>query len=167
MLWTEAAGPSCWHLLHLIAVTQNRQDWKWKFNVIQTILESIPCDSCRQEALTRWHNRTVGIELFLYKFHNDVNTKLNYSTFPITSLSKYRDSNEIKIILTRDLFITKFYSLPHGLAWFKDVFHNLLTKHQQENYLRYETMVEEMIQEEREKFNKNIHKRIFKYKHSL
>lgn len=165
LLWTEAVGPSCWRLLHYIAVTHNNynhQDKEWKHNVIQSILESVPCDSCRKEALNRWHGRTEGIELFLYNFHNDVNLKLNYPIFPITALSIYRDINQIKIILTRDLFLTKVHSPQYGQTWFKDVFHKLLTKSQQQDYLRYEMAVGRMIREERQSFENSVRKRIFK-----
>nr|QIQ08671.1 sulfhydryl/thiol Oxidoreductase (ERV1/ALR/poxvirus E10 family) [Panulirus argus virus 1] len=163
LLWTDTAGPSCWRLLHYIAVTNNRcsdRTKEWKHNAIRSILESVPCDSCRKEALRRWHGRTEGLELFLYNFHNDVNARLRYPPFPITSLGMYRDPKEIERILTRDLFLTKIHSLRYGQTWFKDVFDKLLDRDQQQAYLRYETTAWKMIREERQSFEDSVRRKI-------
>nr|QIQ08517.1 sulfhydryl/thiol Oxidoreductase (ERV1/ALR/poxvirus E10 family) [Carcinus maenas virus 1] len=160
--WTSVVGPSCWRLLHYIAVTQkNNNPPKLKENLILSILESVPCNSCRKEALSRWQSRKEGIEMFVHNFHNDVNVKLNRSPFPITSLGMYRDTKEIKTIVTKDLFLTKVHSINRGRTWFEDFFRKILTAEQRQDYSRYERMTNDRIRKERVQFEHRLHQKIF------
>jgi len=93
-------GPETWLLLHTIPekiyddrYTECKNDI---FQIISLISSSVPCPFCREHAIQylRRHNIRLcntkeTLKMYIFNFHNDVNTKLRKNTFPYSSLSKY------------------------------------------------------------------------------
>ena len=79
---TRFWGPSGWHLLHLIvSVPLNNRNEKTIQKFFTLLPFVLPCKFCRYSLASYYENRPVpekykDMEYWLYKIHNDVNSKL-------------------------------------------------------------------------------------------
>lgn len=97
-------GPETWMLLHTIV--EKIYDDKYNsckndiFQIISLIASSVPCPFCRQHAtqylkehkITRC-NTKADLKMFIFQFHNNVNTRLKKPIYSFASLSKYSNVN--------------------------------------------------------------------------
>ncbi len=102
-------GPPVWLLFHMIGAKINEDYFinnKGEIiNLIITICNNLPCPYCKNDAsqlLQKYNFNNIkcknDLEMFLWRFHNIVNTKLNKEDISIEYLEKYKTAIPYAII---------------------------------------------------------------------
>ena len=109
-------GPSCWYLFHGLASKIKEEDFEriktslWG-NIVE-ICNNLPCPECRKhvtETIIKANKQLIlknkrNLELFLFDFHNMVNSRKGYKLMTIEEYDEmYKNANIKSIILN---FIT-------------------------------------------------------------
>ena len=97
-------GPDTWALLHTIA--EKIYDDKFNnskneiFKIITLIAISVPCPHCRNHASDYLKHNNIhrcntkhDLKLFIFNFHNNVNSRLGKQPYVFATLSKYNNYN--------------------------------------------------------------------------
>lgn len=103
-------GEPTWYLFHTMAEKvkpEYFEEFKSElFDIIKTICNTLPCPNCAKHA-TDYMNKIYihsvrtkeDLQLMLWRFHNEVNTRKGFSIFPFEELSsKYSTAMTRKII---------------------------------------------------------------------
>jgi len=93
-------GPGIWYILHqqALATPWSNKDQYYKF--VQNIIDSLPCDKCRQDALTYLEknaisdlfNKKDGLFYWSVRFHNYVNLKLGKPQRGLDIIAEYKNT---------------------------------------------------------------------------
>lgn len=113
-------GPICWVFLHTIVekIKQNYFDSKKEilFQIILNICYNLPCPKCRKHASNYLKNNNIRkcntiseLRIFIFKFHNTVNLRLNKKIFESKDLEKYKRCNFNELIKRFNLVFKKQY----------------------------------------------------------
>jgi hypothetical protein len=88
----EVFGPGMWHSIHSLARLSDMTDKQDNYiKIVKYLLQSIRCDECKGHALayykennprnykgtTNKEGEEIGMFMWSWKFHNDVNFRLN------------------------------------------------------------------------------------------
>lgn len=100
---TKYWGPITWILIHSIYAKVSQQQFNSLYleinNVIKKMISLLPCDECKNHAITYLKNNKFNINerniekqrSFFYIFHNDVNRRLHKPQF--RDFGKYNGAN--------------------------------------------------------------------------
>ena len=103
-------GPSTWFLFHTLAHKIHAVDFELVrvelLDIIKTVCKFLPCPTCAQHATEYTQNLNASnirskddLKMYLFKFHNDVNTRRGRETFSLNDLdSKYGSANTVNVI---------------------------------------------------------------------
>ena len=105
---TKLWGPIVWSFFHVFAQQINEEFFKNNrltcLNIIQNICSSLPCPLCTEHAISFLKkNGFLNITnknqliLFLFKFHNSVNTRTKKEQYKLQDLEIYKRGKILKI----------------------------------------------------------------------
>ena len=97
-------GPHTWFFLHTMACKVKEDKYEEikndVYNIIKSILSNLPCDYCAEHAtsiLKKININTIStkekLKMFLFNFHNDVNSRTKKPLSSPDVLNKYTDLN--------------------------------------------------------------------------
>lgn len=104
-------GPSCWYLFHGLASKVKEEDFeKIKLSLWTNIVEicnNLPCPDCRKHAMdtiSKTNKQNIlkskrNLELFLFDFHNMVNTRKGYKILTIQEYDTMYKNANIQLII--------------------------------------------------------------------
>uniref|UniRef100_A0A6C0IIY3 thiol oxidase n=1 Tax=viral metagenome TaxID=1070528 RepID=A0A6C0IIY3_9ZZZZ len=103
-------GEPIWFLFHTLAEKIKDEHFLSKkndiINLIKSICANLPCPKCTDHATDYMNKLNIesiktkrDLKDLLYKFHNDVNKRKNFSEFPHEELdAKYKSASTVKVI---------------------------------------------------------------------
>lgn len=104
-------GPSCWYLFHGLASKVKEEEFeKIKLSLwanIVDICNNLPCPDCRKHAMdtiSKTNKQNIlkskrNLELFLFDFHNMVNTRKGYKILTIQEYDTMYKNANIQLII--------------------------------------------------------------------
>ena len=129
-------GPSCWYLFHGLATKVKEEEFeKIKLSLWTNIVEicnNLPCPDCRKHAMdtiSKTNKQNIlkskrNLELFLFDFHNMVNTRKGYKILTIQEYdSMYKNAN-VQIIVYN--FINVFNKSTRNSRLMSETLHRQL-----------------------------------------
>jgi len=129
-------GPSCWYLFHGLATKVKEEEFeKIKLSLWTNIVEicnNLPCPDCRKHAMdtiSKTNKQNIlkskrNLELFLFDFHNMVNTRKGYKILTIQEYdSMYKNANVQMIVYN---FINVFNKSTRNSRLMSETLHRQL-----------------------------------------
>ena len=156
-LWSRPT----WKLFHILTanIIEEKFDDTFKNDCITLftkICNNIPCMMCRthaSEKMTKINRDEITsareLELFFYKFHNEVNEITNTKIFPENKLVKYKSKSVKKIIKEFKHVLENYYRNTELLKEY-----NEWTKSNQDKFTLYEKSKDKKPKDEKSKDKK-------------
>ena len=156
-LWSRPT----WKLFHILTanIIEEKFDDTFKNDCITLftkICNNIPCMMCRthaSEKMTKINRDEITsareLELFFYKFHNEVNERTNTKIFPENELVKYKSKSVKKIIKEFKHVLEIYYRNTELLKEY-----NEWTKSNQDKFTLYEKPKDKKPKDEKPKDKK-------------
>jgi len=126
-------GESVWFLLHTLSEKVKHETFlemrQGFLNIIYIICTNLPCPDCSAHAKTYLDSNQFNsihspeqLKIFIFNFHNSVNSRKGFPIFKYQDLQKYTTANTINIIHNfMNMFIVKNHSI-HMIS--NDVYRN-------------------------------------------
>lgn len=124
----EIWGNNIWYLFHTLAHKIKEDKFEFHkqniFFVIKTICNTLPCPDCSKDAVSMLNKvdfNTIknksDLKMFLFNFHNAVNSKLNKPKFNYEHLdNKYQNANIDVLFNNLYIIYTSNTNIPHLMS---------------------------------------------------